>query len=86
MTKVLNEEQLKELVEKAKKVLQSPDNDKNLDKILKGFIEGIKTALGEVTGTGYAVGAWSKGLDKMKEDLIKRMAEENKEAAITEEK
>lgn len=69
-----SKKELEELLEASIRVLQSPNNHKDEDRTLKGFIEGVKSALGQITPTGYMVGVVDVNLKKSLLGLAEKIA------------
>lgn len=73
-----SKKELERLLEASVRVLQSPNNHKDEDKILKGFIEGLKSALDQVTPTGYMIDQVDSNIQKNMLGLKEKIAAEKK--------
>ena len=70
MSKPKTKKELENLLTSSVRVLQSPANHKNEDRNIKGFVEGLKAALGQYTITEDGILRVDKNLNKMISGLL----------------
>jgi hypothetical protein len=89
MSKPKTAEELQKLLEASVRVLQSPANHKNEDRNIKGFVEGLKSALGQYTASEDGITRVDKNLAQMVKGMLEKkeadaaLAAEAKKAGIS---